>query len=255
MSDDTTPRKRGRRKKADAPDEARSAKKKAPERTSRAVKRASTPNRVTEQSAPVAEDEGLDEPQWAADLNPRQRSFVEQYVTNGYNATRAYIEAGYSDRDASQNACRLIRNDKVSSAIRTALSESLMSAEELKKRIADDATASLNDFVTVVDGQPVIDWQRAQDSGALRHLRELTIKPTMFGPEIKFKLVDDQRAKDQLVKVLGLNAPQKLHISGDNGGPIDVRAHMEELRNLDPRALAALASDQIRGAAADEDDE
>lgn len=252
MSDDT-PRKRGRRKKG-APDEARSAKKK-PERTSRAVKRDKTPNRVTEQSAPIVDDEAQDEPEWAVDLNPRQRAFVEQYVTNGYNATRAYIEAGYSDRDASQNACRLIRNDKVSSAIRTALSESLMSAEELKKRIADDATASLNDFVTVVDGQPVIDWQRAQDRGALRHLRELTIKPTMFGPEIKFKLVDDQRAKDQLVKVLGLNAPQKLHISGDNGGPIDVRAHMEELRNLDPRALAALASDQIRGAAADEDDE
>lgn len=253
MSDDT-PRKRGRRKKGAPSDEARSAKKKQPERTSRAVKRDKAPNRVTEQSAPVA-DETHDEPEWAADLNPRQRAFVEQYVTNGYNATRAYIEAGYSDRDASQNACRLIRNDKVSSAIRTALSESLMSAEELKKRIADDATASLNDFVTVVDGQPVIDWQRAQDTGALRHLRELTIKPTMFGPEIKFKLVDDQRAKDQLVKVLGLNAPQKLHISGDNGGPIDVRAHMEELRNLDPRALAALASDQIRGAAADEDDE
>lgn len=253
MSDDT-PRKRGRRKKDAPSDEARSAKKKAPERTSRAVKRDKTPSRVTEQCGPLLNDEALDEPEWAADLNDQQRAFVQNYVTNGYNATRAYIDAGYAETQAAANACKLKAIEKVSSAIRTLLSESLMSSEELKKRIADDATASLNDFVTVVDGQPVIDWQRAQDSGALRHLRELTIKPTMFGPEIKFKLVDDQRAKDQLVKVLGLNAPQKLHISGDNGGPIDVRAHMDELRNLDPRALAALAADQIRGAA-DEDDE
>jgi len=45
----------------------------------------------------------------------------------------------------------------------------------------------------------------------------------------------------------GWGAKAALEISGKDGGPIDVRDRMEELRTKDARSLAALAGDLTRG--------
>jgi hypothetical protein len=47
-------------------------------------------------------------------LNPKQKKFCELYVLNGYNATQAYKEAGYScknDQIASEKASRLLASN------------------------------------------------------------------------------------------------------------------------------------------------
>jgi hypothetical protein len=59
------------------------------------------------------------------ELTPRQKAFVERYVLT-LNATKAYREAGYSVRDddvAASAASRMLRNVKVASAIRKALTD------------------------------------------------------------------------------------------------------------------------------------
>ncbi len=43
----------------------------------------------------------------------RHRLFVEAYLTNGRNATRAYIAAGYSPATAQQGACKLMKDAHV----------------------------------------------------------------------------------------------------------------------------------------------
>ena len=56
----------------------------------------------------------------AAELNPRQSSFVAEYVKDP-NATQAAIRAGYSKRSAQQTSARLMSNDVVREAIMAAL--------------------------------------------------------------------------------------------------------------------------------------
>ena len=52
------------------------------------------------------------------DLTPKQRRFVDEFMVD-YNATRAYIRAGYAvnGRSAEANASRLMANAKVRKAI------------------------------------------------------------------------------------------------------------------------------------------
>lgn len=62
-------------------------------------------------------------------LNIRQRRFVNAYIANGGNASKAYKEAGYecsSDEVSDSMACRLINNPKVEFAV----NEELLLAEK-----------------------------------------------------------------------------------------------------------------------------
>lgn len=172
-------------------------------------------------------------PAWARGLHPRWRAFIEHYLTNGFNATRAYIAAGYKPDNAAVSASQLLRNPKVAAALKLALADALMSADELRARISDDATASMLDFVSVEDGRIKHDWQRAHDTGALRHLRKLTIKDTEHGREVRFEIVDDQKAKDQLAKMMGLYSESRV-IKGDPNAPLETRTtHVVELETDD----------------------
>lgn len=46
-------------------------------------------------------------------LNEKQQRFVMEYLRNGGDGTRAAISAGYSEKGAAVQACRLLSNDKV----------------------------------------------------------------------------------------------------------------------------------------------
>lgn len=55
-------------------------------------------------------------------LTPAQRTFVETYLANGFNATQAYREAypGVTYTTAMVNGCRMLRNAKVAPVIEDA---------------------------------------------------------------------------------------------------------------------------------------
>ena len=46
-------------------------------------------------------------------LNDRQKKFCDVYIANGFNATQAAIEAGYSEKTSGQIAARLLKNAKI----------------------------------------------------------------------------------------------------------------------------------------------
>lgn len=51
------------------------------------------------------------------DLNERQKTFVNEYVNNGFNGTKAALAAGYSEKAAGQTAHRMLNTGKIKQAI------------------------------------------------------------------------------------------------------------------------------------------
>lgn len=148
-------------------------------------------------------------------LSARHRAFVQAYCTNGFNATQAALVAGYSERSAAVRGHDLVRNLNIREAVRAVLGESLMTPEELKARIADDALATIEPFVQVTtNGGVQFDFGSDAARASMRWIKKLTITPTESGDKIAIELVDAQKAKDQLIKVFGLHE-QKVAVTTD----------------------------------------
>lgn len=82
-------------------------------------------------------------------LSIKQRIFVETYLTNGFNATKAAIAAGYSERTARQIGYENLTKPDIRSAIEMYLAEITLSREEILVRVADLARADFADFLTI----------------------------------------------------------------------------------------------------------
>jgi phage terminase small subunit len=71
----------------------------------------------------------------------RQREFVANYVSNGFNGTKAAIDAGYSAKTADSQASRLLKNAKVAAAVMALVDpvrkRKEISAEGVLQNIAD----------------------------------------------------------------------------------------------------------------------
>lgn len=52
------------------------------------------------------------------ELKPRQQKFVDEFIANQGNATKAAISAGYSEKYAGANADKLLKNTKIDVAIK-----------------------------------------------------------------------------------------------------------------------------------------
>lgn len=78
-----------------------------------------------------------------AKLTDKQRSFIEHYCSNGFNATQAAISAGYSEKTAQEQSSRLLSNVIISDAIQLFMSKAtkkaLITTEDIVKRLIDEA--------------------------------------------------------------------------------------------------------------------
>ena len=78
-----------------------------------------------------------------AKLTDKQRSFIEHYCSNGFNATQAAISAGYSEKTAQEQSSRLLSNVMISDAIQLFMSKAtkkaLITTEDIVKRLIDEA--------------------------------------------------------------------------------------------------------------------
>jgi phage terminase small subunit len=53
----------------------------------------------------------------AEGLTAKEERFCQEYIVD-YNATKAAVRAGYKERSAATQGCRLLKNDKVASRVR-----------------------------------------------------------------------------------------------------------------------------------------
>ncbi len=80
-------------------------------------------------------------------LTVNQKRFIEEYCSNGYNATQAAISAGYSKKTARETGYENLTKPHIKSEINKRLDELTLTAEQLTKRTADIAKGNLSDYM------------------------------------------------------------------------------------------------------------
>jgi phage terminase small subunit len=154
-------------------------------------------------------------------LNRRQSVFVEQYLQS-WNASDAARKAGYKGK-AGVVGPRLLADVRIKATVDARLAELKMSADEVLKRLGDQARSDMADFVgTRMDSVTkkravVIDLAKARRKGKLHLVKSLS--ETKDG--LKVELYSAQEALALLGKTHRLFV-DKQEISGPEGKPIEV---------------------------------
>jgi len=134
--------------------------------------------------------QGLTDLQWA---------FAEAYVENGGEAKAAAKAAGYSTGDLAKRGYENLERPKVRAAIRYLLHLAGISTEHVIAQLLDVAQNSrLDNVMRVQDGRLVPDFERAEELGALKHIKK--IKRGQFGVEIE--MYDRARALVKLAAMI-----------------------------------------------------
>lgn len=127
-------------------------------------------------------------------LTAKQQAFVEHYL-QCWNASRAARLAGYSEKTAYSQGARLLKNVEVQAAISARLDELKMSADEVLLRLADQARATMDDFLD--PERKDVDLARAAERGKL-HLVKKFSRSTGKVETVSIELYDAQAALVQL---------------------------------------------------------
>lgn len=160
-------------------------------------------------------------------LSTKQRAFIDHYLAT-WNASEAARRAGYSAKTAGAIGHENLKKPEIAAAVEERIAELKMSADEVLLRLADQARASAEDFMTVAEepivneeGQPVLgadgvplvrryavlDLPKAADRGKLHLVKKLSY--TNNGPAIE--LYDAQAALALLGKHHGLFVERQEH--------------------------------------------
>jgi len=148
----------------------------------------------------------------AGDITLGQAMFVEAYLSNGFNVTRAAQTAKYRATTMggfSGIGSTVLRNPKVKALVTRRIAECAMEADEVMARIRDVAEADMGDFTSVfereisegvVQEQVLADPVKAFKEGKFRHLKEYKVDKDGV---IHFKMRDQDHALDQLARASG----------------------------------------------------
>lgn len=131
-------------------------------------------------------------------MEAKQQAFVEAYLRH-FNASRAALEAGYSERTAYSQGHRLLKKAEIRAAIESRIAAAAMSADEVLSRLSDMARADIGDFLDL----DITKLKRHPQSRLLKRVKR-TIKTRTIGEVeettevIEIELHDPQSALVQL---------------------------------------------------------
>lgn len=176
----------------------------------------------------------IDDDPWGDDgLTIRQRAFVEALVgPAGGNASKAAEMAGY--RADNRNVLKVTASENltkpnVAKAIALALGKKRLTPEWAKSRLADIASADMNNFL-VRDGADgmKLDFEKAMAIGAIGQIRE-------YDPETgKIKLHSPTPALVTILKLFGLITDKHEH---QQSGAIQLQFDLSKLNDDELRFL------------------
>jgi len=182
-------------------------------------------------------------------LTSKQKRFCEEYVID-WNATRAAIAAGYSDRTAGQTGHENLKKPEIQSYIEKIQKDlsklcGLSAAKnllELKKLAFTSISQFKEDWGTDKSFEDLTEDQRA----AISEITHIT-KAGKSGQAtiVKFKLHDKLKSLDMINKMLGWYAPEKhdLTTKGDKIGEQDY----SNLTDEETGQLAYLQAKAMKG--------
>ena len=141
-------------------------------------------------------------------LLPKQRAFVDAYL-QCWNLSEAARLSGY--KGTTQAGYLILNKPQVAEEIRVRLEQDAMATEEVLKRLADQARATVADFI-IEDGDGYkVNWQAIKERGYLVK----SIKQTKDGPQLE--LHDAQRALELIGKRLQLFTDRIVTENHDDG--------------------------------------
>ncbi len=115
----------------------------------------------------------------AVKFTPKQRAFINAYMTNGFNATQAAITAGYSEDSARSVASENLTKPNIQNEIKRMMQEFIMPAEEVLSRLTEHARGDIGDLWDETTGQ--IDWTKARawgKTGLIKRIKHKTTRVT-----------------------------------------------------------------------------
>lgn len=158
-----------------------------------------------------------------ANLTPKQRRFVEEYLSNGENGVEAY-RAAYSKtasyKNADREARRLLANPRITPVIHEArrkakkrtdkiMERYAITKENVLREFARIGFADVTDVVSIADGRVKISNTDGLTEDARRSISEISETVNESGDRtIKVKSHSKIAALTALAKHLGLDKPE-----------------------------------------------
>ena len=182
-------------------------------------------------------------------LTPKQEAFVAEYLVD-LNATQAAIRAGYSAKTAGAIGDKLLKKaeiqDRLSEAMDARSQRVEVTADRILRELVIMGFSDVRNFLVddqgglaLRDGAPDDAWRAV--SSVKHKIRSFsTDDGTETTREIEFKLWDKNTALEKIIKHTRFYPPEKLELTGENGGPIQVEG--SNLDDLSEEQLAALAA-------------
>jgi phage terminase small subunit len=139
-------------------------------------------------------------------LTVQQRLFVNAYLRNNGNGSRAASEAGYACPEIA--ASRLLRIVKVKRCIENRLEKVAMSADEVLIRLSRLAAVDATNFISLTNGKAALDLAKAKKKDNLCGVKE--IKETSHEREgitsttVEVKIDSPLKALELLAKYHGI---------------------------------------------------
>jgi phage terminase small subunit len=144
-------------------------------------------------------------------LSAKHQAFINEYFKCRFNATRAYIAAGYSEKGAAPSASKLLRNPNIQEAIEKRLKEEALTADQALHLLKDHATGDITEFM---DATGYVDVAAIQASGKTHLIREweqweyVDADGEKKEGRVKIKLHDAQSALKEIIKLYRLDHGQ-----------------------------------------------
>lgn len=165
-------------------------------------------------------------------LTPKQRIFLNTYLTNGFNATQAAITAGYSKKTAYSIGSENLKKPEIIEALNRELQCGQVVTRQILQELHKIATSDIKDFIELDSETGAYKQKKLEDipEGMTSVINDIDgyrkIAESNDGSKVlvtdtfKFKLYDKQKALSDYVKILGLAQPDKLDITS-GGEPLE----------------------------------
>ena len=106
-------------------------------------------------------------------LTAKQERFAAELIKNGGNATKAAVDAGYSQKSASEQGYENLRNPQIQERIRRAKERAGITPEIVSGVVAQQL---LGDVADLLDDEGRFNYELAKKRGVTSQIRKMRIK-------------------------------------------------------------------------------
>jgi phage terminase small subunit len=144
------------------------------------------------------------------DITFSEALFVEEYLSNGFNASKAARAAKYgaaSSGGYSNIGSSVLKRTKIRELVARRIAERALSADEILARYREVAEASIEDFIVEIEDETGLgtiitpSLRKAIEAGKVHLAKELKVNKD---GEVTIKLRDQDHALDQLARSVGV---------------------------------------------------